>query len=100
MTKNDICNLIYEQTGIQRKDVLAVLDAYVETVKNEVAKGETVSMRNFGTFTTKYRKPKAARDILRNITITLPGCVIPAFKPAKIFSERVKEANSDLTDIK
>ncbi|MBO7247254.1 MAG: HU family DNA-binding protein, partial [Bacteroidaceae bacterium] len=45
----------------------------------------------FGSFIIKKRAAKAARDILKNTTITVPEHNIPAFKPAKVFASAVRK---------
>jgi DNA-binding protein HU-beta len=38
----------------------------------------------------KKRAEKVGRNISKNTTVVIPAHFIPAFKPAKTFSERVK----------
>ena len=45
----------------------------------------------FGSFIIKRRAEKAARNITKNTTMTIPAHDIPAFKPAKIFLNSVKK---------
>jgi DNA-binding protein HU-beta len=47
-------------------------------------------LRGFGSFVVKERKQKVARNISKNVTITIPAHNIPSFKPAKTFVEAVK----------
>ena len=62
----------------------------MEVVKKSLVAGEPVYLRGFGSFIIKHRAEKAARNITRNTTITIPEHNIPAFKPAKTFFEDVK----------
>jgi DNA-binding protein HU-beta len=39
----------------------------------------------------KKRAEKIGRNISKNTTVVIPAHYIPAFKPAKTFSERVKK---------
>ena len=49
MTKADIINEIAEQTGLQRKEVSVVVEAFMETVKSTMLnKKENVYLRGFG----------------------------------------------------
>jgi DNA-binding protein HU-beta len=49
-----------------------------------------VYLRGFGSFIVKTRAEKKGRNISKNVTIDIPAHNIPAFKPAKIFAEGVK----------
>lgn len=91
MTKADIVNEISNETGIEKAIVLKTVEAFMATVKDSLTAGNNVYLRGFGSFITKQRAEKTARDISKNITIKIPAHKIPAFKPAKTFVNSVKE---------
>ena len=70
MTKAEIVNEIAKATGIEKN---------------------AVYLRGFGSFIIKHRAEKAARNITKNTTMTIPAHNIPAFKPAKVFVNVVKK---------
>lgn len=90
MTKADIVNEIAKSTGIEKANVLATVEKFMEVVKDSLAHGENVYLRGFGSFIVKKRATKVARNISKNTTITIPAHDIPAFKPAKSFAAKVK----------
>ena len=62
----------------------------MEQVKNSIEAGNNVYLRGFGSFIIKTRAEKIGRNISKNTAVKIPSHNIPAFKPAKIFIERVK----------
>ncbi len=90
MTKAELVNQIAAQTGYDRVTVLNVVESFMENVKGSVVKNENVYLRGFGSFITKTRKEKVARNISKNTSIVVPEHNIPAFKPAKEFVQSVK----------
>ena len=90
MTKAEIVNEIAKETGSQKETVSTVVEAFMESVKSSVAKGNPVYLRTFGSFIIKHRAEKAARNITKNTTMTIPAHNIPAFKPSKEFVNKVK----------
>ena len=91
MTKADIIYEIAEQTGLQRKEVSVVVEAFLETVISTMLNNkENVYVRGFGSFIIKHRASKTARDIGKDMTITIAAHDIPAFKPAKVFVDEMK----------
>lgn len=90
MTKQDIVNEIAKKTGIEKITVLTTVDAFMETTKSSMIKGNDVFLRGFGTFHIQHRREKTARNITKNTTIIIPEHNIPKFKPAKEFLNRVK----------
>jgi DNA-binding protein HU-beta len=90
MTKADIVNEIAKNTGIDKATVLTTVEAFMDTVKDSLAKNENVYLRGFGSFVIKRRAEKTARNISKNTTIIIPAHNIPSFKPAKTFVSVVK----------
>ncbi|MBK6620412.1 MAG: integration host factor subunit beta [Saprospirales bacterium] len=91
MRKADLVTAISEKTGVPKVDVLVTLEAFFKEVKNSLAEGENVYIRGFGSFIIKRRAKKIGRHIKRNLAIEIPEHYIPAFKPAKVFVEQVKD---------
>jgi DNA-binding protein HU-beta len=91
MTKAEIVNEVAKTTGIEKTQVLAVIEEFTGVVKGSLIAGNPVYLRGFGSFIIKHRAQKAARNITRKTTITIPAHDIPAFKPAKSFVNAVKE---------
>ena len=89
MTKAEIVTEIARSTGIDKASVLAVVEGFMTTIKDSLAHGENVYLRGFGSFITKTRAEKTARNISKNTTIIIPEHKIPAFKPAEIFKAEV-----------
>ena len=91
MTKADIVNEVSLATGMPKKEVGIVVEAFMDAVKESLLKKkENVYLRGFGSFNIKRRAAKTARNISKNITITIPAHDLPCFKPAKSFVEEMK----------
>lgn len=90
MRKAELVNKISEKTGIQKVDVLVSIEAFCKEIKEALAADENVYIRGFGSFIVKTRKRKIGRNIKKNVAIEIPEQRIPAFKPAKIFVNKVK----------
>jgi DNA-binding protein HU-beta len=90
MTKADIVTKISDKLGMDKADVLSTVETLMTEVKSSLENGDNVYLRGFGSFIVKARAEKTARDISKNTTIKVPAHNIPAFKPAKVFTEAVK----------
>ncbi len=90
-TKADIVNEVAKVTGIEKTAVQNVIEASMSVIKDSLSKGKPVYLRGFGSFIIKHRAEKAARNITKNTTMTIPAHDIPAFKPAKVFVAAVKK---------
>jgi DNA-binding protein HU-beta len=96
MRKADLVAAISEKTGVPKVDVLVTLETFFKEVKGSLAEGENVYVRGFGSFIVKKRAKKIGRHIKKNKAIEIPEHFIPAFKPAKVFVEQVKDNVSAL----
>ena len=90
MTKADIVSEIAKSTGVEKVQVQAIVEAFMESIKPSLTEKNNVYLRGFGSFIVKKRAKKVARNISKNTTITIPEHNIPAFKPAKSFAAKVK----------
>ncbi len=90
MTKAEIVTEIANKTGIDKASIMATVEAFMETIRENLIKGENVYLRGFGSFIVKRRAEKTGRNISKNTTIIIPAHNIPSFKPAKTFVVEVK----------
>jgi len=92
MTKADIINEIAEKTNYDKQEISNVIETFMKSLRNNMAKGENVYLRGFGSFIVKKRAEKTGRIISKNTTVIIPAHNIPSFKPAKVFIEKVKKS--------
>ncbi|MBP6623652.1 MAG: integration host factor subunit beta [Chitinophagaceae bacterium] len=99
MKKADLINLIAEQTGVPKVDVLVSLESFFTNVKQTLTDGENIYIRGFGSFITKKRAAKVGRNIKKNTSVYIPEHFIPAFKPAKEFMDEVKKITTSNIEV-
>ncbi len=90
MTKAEIVSKIADKLGLDKNDVQATVENFMDEVKNSLEAGNNVYLRGFGSFIIKTRAEKTGRNISKNTTLKIPAHNIPAFKPAKVFVDGVK----------
>ncbi len=91
MTKAEIVNKISSNLGLEKNEVLATVENFMDEVKNSLSEGENVYLRGFGSFIVKTRAEKTGRNISKNTAVIIPAHNIPSFKPSKTFVESVKK---------
>ena len=90
MTKADLVNQVAKQTGYDKTTILNILESTLENIKKNVAAGENVYVRGFGSFITKVRAEKVARNITKKTSLIVPEHKIAAFRPSREFAEQVR----------
>ena len=66
MTKADIVNEVAKATGIEKIAVQNVIESFMESVKDSLAKDNNVYLRGFGSFIVKKRA-KRQQEISQRI---------------------------------
>ena len=84
MTKLDIIKKISSETGFTNVEVELFLDSFINSIKTSLSKGEKIEIRGFGSFITKKRNARKARNPLTNEIVDLDDRYIPFFKVSKI----------------
>ena len=89
MTKQEIVDAVSEATGLTKVETETVMNGIMTTITESLARNERVELRGFGTFGTKHRMPKKARNPGTGEAIFLPERNVPIFKPSKYMRSHV-----------
>ncbi len=90
MTKADIVEQIVKETNLEKAVVVKIVESLMDTMETNMANGNDIFLRGFGSFILKKRAAKKGRIITKGTSIDIPAHYIPAFKPCKKFVEEVK----------
>ncbi len=90
MNKTDLINNISTKSGLSKKDVEAVLNGFLGEVTDALKGGDKVQLIGFGTFETRQRSEREARNPQTGATIKIPASTVPAFKAGNKLKEAVK----------
>ena len=84
MTKKEIANNISKRVGLQQQPVKRVIEEFLIELREALARGERVELRNFGVFKTKIVKAKTGRNPQTGESIFLPAKRKATFKAGKL----------------
>lgn len=85
MTKQELSKQVAANSHLSAADAQLAIELAMDIIKKSVASGNGVYLRGFGTFTTKHRAEKKARNISKGTVVIVPAHNIPYFKPSKVF---------------
>lgn len=83
MRKNELAQSVAEQADLTQKEAQAVVTAFTDQVAQAMAKGQTVSLVGFGTFTVRERSARTGRNPQTGTEIKIPASRTVGFKPGK-----------------
>ena len=84
LTKAEIIENIYENLGVNRKDIHNVLDGFFQEVKDGLSQDQVVELRGFGTFEIRTRKGRErARNPKTGEIVPVSAHGVAVFRPGK-----------------
>ncbi len=83
MNKAELVESISKITGHTKADTERTLDAFVNTVKENIKRKEGVKLVGFGSFTVSDRKARVGRNPQTGEEIQIPARTVPVFRPGK-----------------
>ena len=89
MNKQELLRAVAEKSGMTIKDSGVFYEAFVETVKEEMKKGEKIALVGFGTFSVKKREARTAINPRTKAKVNVPATVVPSLKFGKAFKEEL-----------
>lgn len=90
MTKRDIAEKVAERMQTTPNLAEHFIDAFCMEMRKAMNNGNTVYIREFGTFSPKLRKAKKVQNIHAKTTMDWPATYVPHFKPGKTFLKKMQ----------
>lgn len=99
LTKSDLIEkLANSQNHLERRDVELAVKGILEKMSAELASGNRIEIRGFGSFSLHFRAARIGRNPKSGDAVALAGKHVPHFKPGKELRERVDSAGSSNDD--
>ena len=89
MNKTELIAATAHATGMTKKDSERILNMALEIITEALAQGERVQLSGFGTFETRYREARMARNLRTKETVEVPAANIPTFKASAALKDAV-----------
>lgn len=91
MNKTEMIENVAKATGMKKKDIEAVMVAFVDTIEQALVNGEKVQISGLGSFDVKERAERIGRNPKTKEKITIPASKYPAFSASKSLKEAVNK---------
>ena len=89
MKKSDISNHVAADTSLSKADAEGAVNAVLSAISDALARGESVTIAGFGTFSVKDRPERTGRNPRTGETITIAASRTPSFKAGKTLRDAV-----------
>ena len=90
MTKSDLIARLAERfPQLVAKDADFAVKMILDAMSEDLAKGDRIEIRGFGSFALNYRPPRVGRNPKSGDKVSVPQKWVPHFKAGKELRERV-----------
>ena len=89
MNKTELVAAVAAKSGLTKKDAERVVSATIETIVENLEKGEKVQLSGFGIFEVRERMARIGRNPRTKESVTIPATRLPAFKASKALKDAV-----------
>ncbi|HBK52668.1 HU family DNA-binding protein [Syntrophomonas wolfei] len=87
MNKTELVGQVAAKTGMTKKDVEKVVNAFFNTVEGALKADDKVQLIGFGTFEVRARQARKGRNPQTGEEINIPATKVPAFKAGKALKD-------------
>ena len=94
-TKHDLIASVSKFTGLTQSDTKVVVEEFLESISQILEEKKTIEIRGFGTFYTKVRKPRPARNPKTGDVVPLPRRLVPLFKYSSELKKKISNSLSE-----
>ena len=91
MNKNELIAAVAERANLTKKDSELALTAALEAITEALVEGDKVQLIGFGSFETKKREAREARNPRTGATIKVAASKAPVFKAGKALKDKVAQ---------
>ena len=92
MTKIDIINLVTDDTGLSKFKAEEAVDAIIDAVRESLARGESVILRRFGSFSVREKNARMGRNPRTGREAPISARRVVSFKAGRQFKDAVNGA--------
>jgi DNA-binding protein HU-beta len=89
MKKPELVAAIAAAADMTKADAEKALNATTDAITSELAKGGSLSLIGFGTFSVKDRGERTGRNPQTGASMTIAASKAPGFKPGKALKDAV-----------
>jgi DNA-binding protein HU-beta len=89
MNKSELIQAVADSADIPKATATKAVDAIIDSIKDALAEGDTVTLIGFGTFTVRERAARVGRNPRTGERLDIKAAKVPAFKAGKSLKDAV-----------
>ena len=90
MNKTEFINAVAEQSGLSKVDSKKAVEAFIQTISNEMKEGGKVALLGFGSFSTTEKAARKGVNPKTKEVIDIPARKVVKFKAGAELTDKIK----------
>ncbi|MBU2590777.1 MAG: HU family DNA-binding protein [Nitrospinota bacterium] len=91
MTKRDLVNKVVDKTGLPKNKAEESLETVIDSIKDILVEGKTLTLRRFGSFSTRHKNKRIGRNPKTGVETDITERIVVSFKPGKYLKDIVNK---------
>lgn len=91
LTKAQLCDLLFEQIGLNKRESKDMIDAFFDLVSVSLVDGNDVKISGFGNFQIRTKSPRPGRNPRTGEAIPIKARRVVTFHASQKLKEQIQE---------
>ena len=92
MTKSEFVDRVASKSGLSRRDAGKAVDAFLDSIQESLARGESVSFTGFGKFSPQQRGARTGVNPRTGERVEIAAATVPKFSAGSSLKNALKNA--------
>lgn len=95
VTRADLTEAVYQEVGLSRNESAQLVETVLEEVASTLAKGESVKVSSFGTFSVRDKAQRVGRNPKTGEEVPILPRRVLVFRASHVLKDRINQAAGD-----
>ena len=91
ITRAQLGEAVYQEVGLSRNESAELLEAVLSQISDALARGETVKISSFGTFSVRQKGQRSGRNPKTGEEVPILPRKVLVFRPSQVLKNRVND---------
>jgi integration host factor subunit alpha len=98
VTRVELYDAVYRKVGLSRSESSALVELVLKEISDSVARGETVKLSSFGTFTVRQKGKRMGRNPKTGVDVPISPRRVIVFKASAIMKQQINGGRPSLKE--
>jgi integration host factor subunit alpha len=92
ITRSQLSEAVYQEVGLSRNESADLLESVLEEMSQALARGETVKISSFGSFSVREKGQRIGRNPKTGEEVPIMPRKVLVFRPSQLLKNRINKA--------